>query len=149
MTTHAKYARGTTPAHGLSIHGKIDKLIATAQSDLDALLRTKELMTAVAKNGKVHSHETVLARAVDLDSERREARPAKPAPAKKPKRYSKPGSSQRKRTAKFLARFANTPSDKPYMPTGSDSRRVSVLIQHGYLKAQGEGYVRTDKVFTP
>ena len=144
----------TKPAHGLSIHGRLDKLIAAKQQDLDALLRTKALLNGVAKNGKVHTHEAVLARAVAFDEDRRAA--VRGPYKKKAKRvvripYSAGGAfaakkkADRKRTAAFLARVAK--SDGPY--TGPHNGRVSVLIQHGYLKAQGEGFVRTDKVFTP
>lgn len=51
---------------------------------------------------------------------------------------------RRQATAKVLARFDR---DEPRPNAGG--RSIGVLVQHGFLKQKGDGYVRTDKPFTP
>ena len=145
-TTGKKYQPNT--------HGKIARLIAERQADIEALQRAAVLLDGLVMNGKKGKHANLIAEALTLDDERREERgPRGPYKKKHAPRipysaggaYAKQKKSDRKRTAAFLAKVAAT--DGPY--TKEHGGRVSVLLQHGYLKRQGEGYVRTDKVFTP
>ena len=54
--------------------------------------------------------------------------------------------SRRQHTAKVLAKLSRTiPTPKGKIDTGG----ISILTQHGYLKATPDGYLRTDKEFTP
>jgi hypothetical protein len=145
-TTGKKYQPNT--------HGKIAKLIAERQADIEALQRAAVLLNGLVMNGKKGKHASLIAEALTLDEDRRETTPRGPykkrrtgaIPYSAGGKYAKQKKSDRKRTAAFLAKVAAS-GDKPY--TKEHGGRVSVLLQHGYLRRQGEGYVRTDKVFTP
>lgn len=133
-----------------NIHGKIAKLIAERQADINALMRAGALLNGVAKNGKVGGHASLLAEAVALDTERRQERGPykKHKPAKPASKYDADAvQARRKATAKFLAKVKKS-GDTPFIPTGKDQGRVSVLIQHKYLKPKDGGYVTTEKTFT-
>jgi hypothetical protein len=65
---------------------------------------------------------------------------------KQPKKTSRPGTktASRQASALLLAKIARNKTPVPTLPQGA-----SILVQHGYLKKEAGGYVRTDKVFTP
>lgn len=69
---------------------------------------------------------------------------ASPAPTKKRSTSARPSNKdQRARTAELLATL-----DREEPRQVEQANRVGVLIQHGYIKAKGEGFVRTAKPFT-
>lgn len=69
-----------------------------------------------------------------------------PTPPKKAKQATGKVAERerRKRTAALLDSL-----DREEPRHIENPRRVSVLLQHGYIKSKGNGYVRTAKTFTP
>jgi hypothetical protein len=121
--------------------GRLAKLLAETQANLDALQRVAALMNGHAKNGKVHRAETVLAGALKADAERRAHR----SPSQIGKHNKANVIKRRARTARILQRMGKGPVAAKHL-----GRAAGSLVFNGYVKKQGDGlFVRTDKVFTP
>jgi hypothetical protein len=78
------------------------------------------------------------------------ASPAAAAPRQTKKKkwggtYSSKVKQQRKKTAKLLAKLDKL--DAPF-PSTAFGHQGSVLLRHGYIKKDGDGYARTEKQFT-
>lgn len=139
MTTNAK-GKYTVP-------GKLAKLIAEKRADLEALERVEEMLVRANGHGGAAAANRIIGAALSMDEERRTTHGG-PRKKKQPPYDAGKHAERRKATARFLARVAKS-GEKPYKPNAIDHGRVSVLLQHKYIKAQDDGYIRTDKVFTP
>lgn len=69
----------------------------------------------------------------------------KAANPKKPKQTAAMVQARRRRSAAILAKFDAT---EPRPLVGDEQRKASGLLRRGYLKAKGDGYIRTGKEFT-
>src|SRR5688572_5843758 len=97
----------------------------------------------------------VLAQALALDRQRKASsngsgpRIGRPPKNKQPSYWNhETVKERRKRTAAFLELFnATTPTPAPSKKGKGGA--LGIMIQHGFLKKKGDGYIRTGKVFTP
>jgi hypothetical protein len=139
-----------TNGHAALTPGKLAKFLADREADVAAIRRTLELMTG-AMVAKKRERPDILADALAIDATRRAKRKytkRKTRGRAFTKQVRQVGSraatlAARRRTAKFLAKVAR--SNGPY--TGADRSHFSALVLHGYIKKQGEGYVRTEKPY--
>jgi hypothetical protein len=109
-------------------------------------------------NGTSHSIPTVAKRAMQMDANRRAAKPdypGKPGPKAKPTKRAKSQRKnvilrQRRQSADLLATFDK--SDPRLLSEFTNSKikptAFAPLVRRGYLTRKGGGYVRTEKVFS-
>jgi hypothetical protein len=120
---------------------KLEQLLHYHLQVVQALQTTLGLLNGHADAERKERAPSILATAMELDMARRAAKPrAQPKP---PGWHTQNVKRRRAETAKLLDRFdATTPSRHP-------TRTLGVLIQHGFLKKKGDGYIRTAKPFIP
>jgi excisionase family DNA binding protein len=105
------------------------------------------------RSGRFHPAMVLPRQAVEAYKAQPESGTKSATPAKRRKKngavkrseYKSLMKSRRERSAKLLARFDRHES-RP-IPPDTNSHGLSVLVQHGYLKPQGSGYLRTAKEF--
>jgi len=135
---------------------KLRRLEREYRANADAIKRTLDLVNGHDTERKRDQHDQLF-EAVQLDAARRKGRPPgrprlKPGPKPKTKGHAKKvaassrgSKSQRQQReeqgVKFLALFD---ADEPRASKGP---RTTPFINHGYLRKQGEGYVRTAKPY--
>lgn len=147
MASHPKHAIGTNgngAAGGLTAR-KIEQLLAYHDGIAAALRTTLAVLRGDAIDHRQHRAPAVLAAAVQLDAARR----ANASPTKQRAPHGSLVSAikaRRQRTADMLAKFDTR---TPRAPEPDDVRRLSVSIQHGFLKKVRGGYIRTAKAFEP
>lgn len=120
----------------VQLHALLDAL----ETDAAAVRRTLALLNGHAEHKSQRRAPSILQQALAIDQTRR--RQATPPPAPTKARWGEKRKLRREETARLLANFN---PDEPQQLPGT---RMSVLIQHGYLKKKGSGYVRTSKPFT-
>lgn len=112
---------------------ELEELLAYHQTRADAIRLTLSLLDGTVSEKKQTGIGTVLRQAAALDSERRKAQPVRSGTLAAVR-------ASRQRTAEKLASMSRTepqPGEKGFGP----------LVQAGYIKAKGDGYVRTTKPF--
>jgi hypothetical protein len=140
MATHPRHAvngngNGDGGHGGLTLK-KIEKLYALHDGIATALRTTLQLLRGEAVDRKVETGPDVLTAAVRLDAQRRAPR----APAGT---HTAMVNERRQKTAALLATM------DLHKPTNPGGRSLGVLIQHGFIKRKGDGYIRTAKDFEP
>jgi hypothetical protein len=147
MATHPKHAtngNGNGTGGGSLTQRKIEQLLQHHEQIAAALRTTLGLLTGTSETKKKERGAALLVSAIRLDASRREGRFRPPA-KKKPALTSDMIRAQRKRTAVFLAGFNTekpTRGDKNLQKAG-----LGTMIRYGYLRAKGDGYVRTAKTY--
>jgi hypothetical protein len=133
--------------------GCLHKLLAFHTSAVQAIQMTLDLLKGAQTAEKRNGHSALLASAIALDAARHVAsapvtkRGGGRRPNAKPGVFAAQLRKQRTATATLLKRF------DPETPLSAKAAHVThpqslgVLIHHGYLRAKGDGYVRTDKRF--
>jgi hypothetical protein len=130
---------------------QIDRLVAQCEADIAALRRVRTMLNGTGP-GEQSSVATVLDHAMSLDAERRMARRGLRQRAKASKALVARGGGgttekptlrqQRQRSADVLAQFDET---EPRPSHGF--RGMGSLVRRGYLRAKGDGYLRTSKPY--
>jgi len=130
---------GTALSHGGSTGGKLERLLAHHQQIVAALQTALALLNgeAVAKKAETNGHG-VLGAALTLDAARRQTL-SKTKQSGYGSRVSQ--KARRQASARLLATF-DQHKPKPGI------RAIAPLVINGYLKKQGDGWVRTGKAFT-
>lgn len=148
--------------HGNTGNTLFDKMARLAQHHTDiakSFLTVMEIMRndGIAKKTSNGQGSAALMKAMQLDHTRRamnetiEQSDGEPE-TRKVARKKAPGldkaalEARRTKTMAFLKRFSKTEARNPK----SDNPRggVGTLLRHGYLKRQGDGFIRTDKAFS-
>lgn len=104
-----------------------------------AIRTTLQVLEDESALRKTKTATSMIAKAITMDlGRRRKKKPTKP--------HAERIAERRKFTEKFLAKFDTT---EPRMVEGLKQGGAGTLVRHGYLKAKGDGYIRTAKEFTP
>lgn len=136
---------------------RMTKLLAFHETNAQALRISLALLNGHATEAAQQNGHAVVAKALALDHTRRNGhsnghkKRGRPSNAEKAlgdvRPYAARIAANRKRTAAFLKNFSTSIPSRPEGGT-LKQRGVGTLIRHGYLKSKGDGYVRTEKVFT-
>jgi len=112
----------------------LEKLAQHYEQKAAAIRATMAILGEHSGASAARRSSSTIDAAIALDAERRGPSP----------RYKDLKAARRQRTVALLASFdTNTPT-----PAGSLGR-IGALVNNGYLRKKGDGYVRTAKVFTP
>jgi len=120
--------------------GDITRLLEHHRAAASVLENTLRLMTGV---------QTTLFAPPTSNGHSAEAPTTKQRRAPKPT-YGEAKTTKREATLRFLAGFDRTDAKSiaDVVASTGDNSAVGPLVTHGYLKAKGDGYVRTAKEFT-
>lgn len=100
------------------------------------------------RSGRFHPATVVPRSAIEAYAQGRTRKQAQAANSKRPPSnsgYSVMAKARRERSFNLLAQFDRAEA-RP-VPAEFSAQGVSVLVQHGYLKTKGDGYLRTAKEF--
>jgi len=142
------------------IHRRLRRLLEYHQGIVDALSTTIAVLEEESEGRKRGHSADLLASAIQLDAERVARRRGRPRKARggsydrttgkvKPGYSSKSSiAARRERSMKFLAHFDRT-EPRP-MPPGATAQNSGLgpLVNSGYLRKKGEGYIRTAKEYS-
>lgn len=136
-----------TKSHG---YYRLRQLLEHHQAIVDAVKTTLGLLNGAARTSSQARRETTIAQALATDESRRKGRPRRPRRPKPSAVTQHPYAAHRRdarhATAALLAKLDQV---EPRPLTSDERRSVAPLMNHGYLRKKGDGYVRTAKVFTP
>jgi hypothetical protein len=139
---------GNGNGHGANVSVRLAKLLAHHEGIAAAIRTTMELLADTRTGAKQKTAGAVINQAIALDATRRQTTAT--TRKKTGRAYNGGGArsaarikASRRQQAKYLATFS------PTVPKLKIGQRSAVLIRHGYLVKRGDGYVRSDKVFTP
>lgn len=121
---------------------RLRELLTYHEHAADSIRTVMALANGHAVKAKQNGHATVLAHALALDADRREVAPAK---RKYHKGHTAAVTKRRAHTKAFLDHFSTTTP----RTTTEGMKLIGSMVRYGYLKAKGDGYLRTDKPFTP
>jgi|SRR5688572_4236538 len=142
MATHPKRAKhALPPSQGPGI-ATLARLAADYQGHADTLRKAIDLLTLHQTVRKGLTIPAALDQAIALDHARR-------ANGSAPKTRAPNGTLTAARRRKREATAALLATFDAVEPRDTGGNRVGVLIQHGFLKRKGKGYIRTAKPFTP
>jgi hypothetical protein len=135
-TSHNGNGNGNGMGSGSGTMGRLLRIREQRAQELAAIDVTIALLTDSATATKRGRAASVLDEAIALDA------------ARVGKEYKYPPSkadirANRERSAAYLQQFN---PDTPTRPT-TNAQGVAPLLYHGYLKRQGDGYLRTAKAF--
>jgi hypothetical protein len=138
-TSHNGNGNGNGMGSGSGTMGRLLRIREQRAQELAAIDVTIALLTDTATATKRGRAASVLDEAIALDA----ARVGKRGPYKKHASGKAEVRANRERSAVFLQQFN---PDTPTRPT-TNAQSVAPLLYHGYLKRQGDGYLRTAKAF--
>lgn len=134
--------KATTNGHAALTPGKLAKLLAEREADVAAIHRVQAIMTGDHVATK-RARPDILADALALDAKRRAKKTTRrPAPPRG--QFAAKIHAQRSASAALLRKAEH--ADRP-LPGNKFGRGLGSLVRRGYLKREGDGYVRTDKPY--
>jgi len=154
-----KYPNVSDPSPDTVTAQEAAQLLGCSDSNVRLLYNAGKLpkptqeLRRFGRSGRYHPAMVIPRQAVEAYKAQTGEPGTKPAPAKrkkkngavKPSEYKNEMKARRERSAKLLARF-DRHEPRP-IPPDMGHQGISVLVQHGYLKPQGGGYVRTAREF--
>jgi hypothetical protein len=125
--------------NGSSTRKRLERLLAHYEGAASAIRTTLSLLDGDERASAARNGHGVIAQAMKLDAARAEAHDDDHRP-----KYVSKIKAQRARTAAILKGLSRTEPGRV-----KDPKSVAVMVRHGYIRRQGDGYVRTEKVFRP